>query len=128
MTLERSAATPVTTPSAPSDARERLRSRVRLASDLVGLALLIAVGSAAAIPLIWGLGLHLLPMVIGGLCGELLCLLVLGNRLLAPRGARQRSVPFYAALEERPAVVAVFLILAVTSALTLLSYWPGATS
>lgn len=100
------------------------RSRLSIGADIACAVLFIAVGASAAFPLVWGLALHQTPLAISGGCGEAMCLIALLNRVFAPAAAQQRFVPFLAALEMRPWVLAVCLALMATSAATLLSYWP----
>lgn len=101
------------------------RPRAAVISDVLGTLMLLALGTAAAFPLVWGLALHQTPMAVSAGCTDLLCVIVLLNRCFAPATTRTHAVPFLTALEERPWVLAVCLALALTSALTLATCWPG---
>jgi hypothetical protein len=101
------------------------RPRLALVSDVTGGVVVLALGAAAGFPLVWGLALHQTPMAVSAGCVELLCAIVLLNRCFAPATTRTHAVPFLAALEERPWILALCLGLALTSAVTLAAYWPG---
>lgn len=96
-----------------------------LVSDVVCTLVLLALGVSAGFPLVWGMALHQTPMAVSAGCTELLCAIVLLNRCFAPAATRTHAVPFLTALEERPWVLALCLVLALASALTLATYWPG---
>lgn len=100
------------------------RSHLSIIADLACVGLFLAVGASAAFPVVWGLALHQTPLAISGGCGELMCVIALLNRAFAPAAAQERFVPFLAALEERPWILAICLALMVTSAATLFTYWP----
>jgi len=101
------------------------RSRLSASMDIACAVLFVAVGVSAAIPLVWGLALHQTPLAVSAISGELMCVLALLNRWFAPLAAKPRSIPFLAALEERPWVLVACLVCAATSAATLITYWPG---
>jgi hypothetical protein len=109
-------------------AAERLRSRIRLFADLACVAVFLGVGVAAGFPLVWGLALHQPPMAISAGCAEAMCAIALLNRVFAPGVARERLVPFLAALEERPLILLTCLALAGCSAVTLITYWPATSA
>jgi hypothetical protein len=101
------------------------RSRSTLVSDLVCAVVLLALAAAVAIPLVWGLALHQTPLAVSAGCAELLCAIVVLNRIFAPASTRGHLVPFLSALEERPWIMVLCLGLALTSALILITSWPG---
>jgi hypothetical protein len=118
-------------PASGVDARQQFASyRQRslfgvLADALCGL-LFLASGGSAALPVVWGLVLHQPPLALCGGCALLMCALALLNRLFAPAAARARTVPFLAALEERPWVLAACLALGIAALAILAAWWPRA--
>lgn len=102
-----------------------VRSRTSICADIACVVLFLGIGASAAFPLVWGLALHQTPLAVSGGCGEAMCLIALLNRIFAPAPARERSVPFLAALEMRPVVLGLCLALMATSAATLITYWPA---
>ena len=103
-------------------------ARLRVITDIACTGLFVAVGVSAGFPLVWGLALHQTPMAVSGGCAELMVLVALLNRVFAPAEAKERAVPFLAALEERSWVLLVCLALAATSAVTLITCWPGTSA
>lgn len=101
------------------------RSVLATCTDVLCCVLTVVAAGAAAMPVLWGLALHQPPLAISGGCGVAMCLIALFNRLLAPPAARQRAVPFLAALEERHAVLLTCMALGGTALLVLLTWWPG---
>lgn len=116
------------TPGAALPLALATRSYLSVVADLACAVLFLAVGVSAAFPVVWGLALHQTPMAISGGSAELMCLIALLNRVFAPAAAKERAVPFLAALEERPWLLALCLALAAISALTLITYWPGTSA
>ncbi|HEX3132853.1 MAG TPA: hypothetical protein VHX44_04630 [Planctomycetota bacterium] len=114
-----SAAVTTTTPAATP------RSGLSVLADRACAGVFVAVGASAGFSLVWGLALHQAPMAVSGGCAEVMCLIALLNRVFAPGSAKERAVPFLAALEERLWVLLSCLALAASSALTLMTYWPG---
>lgn len=102
-----------------------VRTRLSVITDLACGVLFVAVCVSAAFPLVWGLALRQAPMAVSGGSAELMCLIALLNRVFAPVAAKERAVPFLAALEERPWILGACLALAVISVLTLITCWPG---
>lgn len=126
-TSDHAPTTDAVTPEASSTtgAVPAVRSRLSVTVDIACSVLFIALGVAAAFPLVWGLALHQTPLAVSAISAELMCVLVLLNRLFPPPAARLGTVPFLAALEERTWVLISCLICAATSAATLITYWPG---
>lgn len=102
-----------------------VRPRLAILSDVICSVVVLALGTAAGFPLVWGLALHQTPMAVSAGSTGLLCVVVLLNRCFAPAAARTHAVPFLAALEERPSVLALCLVLALVSVITLIACWPG---
>lgn len=103
------------------------RPLLGVCADALCCVLFLACGGSAALPVMWGLALHQPPLAAAGGCAALMCAVALLNRLLAPAAARARAVPFLAALEERPWVLAACLALGAAAILVLATWWPRAT-
>lgn len=126
-TSDRAPTTGATTPDGGTTAAvPAARSRLGISADIACSVLFIALGVSAAFPLVWGLALHQAPLAVSAISAELMCVLVLLNRLFPPPAARLGTIPFLVALEERPWVLIACLVCAATSAATLITYWPGA--
>lgn len=100
------------------------RPLLGVCADVLCSLLFLACGGSAALPVMWGLALHQPPLTAAGGCAVLMCAAALLNRLLAPPAARARAVPFLAALEERPWVLAACLALGTAAILVLATWWP----